>query len=334
MKKIDEIKVNLAKTLMSESGLSLVEDLIRSKFISESTLLSSIPSYQFNLGGKRIRPLLAITSAKALGMREPISELIDIAAGIELIHLATLLHDDIIDKSPLRRNKESAFIKFGVPNTLLAGDFLLVRAFSLCANLDRFIIRATENACVHLTEGEIEEKPLYEKRFDVGAVLELARKKTASLFRLACESAAHLCEESAEVVNAFAQFGEELGTAFQVIDDILDVQGAEEVFGKKPGQDIRERKPSLVNVLWIESGSSLAKNLYQQSHPQEEDFIQSAIKEICSGAVLTSSRQIATELAEKCKSRLTTIEKLAINPDSKALAQLAAIVDYSLSRIK
>ncbi len=334
MTAIDEIKKTLAEALLQESGLKLVEDLVRSKFASESELLSAIPSYQFDLGGKRIRPLLALTCAKALGMREPIAELVDIAAGIELIHLATLLHDDIIDKSPLRRKMESAFIKYGVPSTLLAGDFLLVRAFSLCAHLDRYIIAATEKACVHLTEGEIEERPLYEKSFNLKEVLQLSRKKTASLFKLATLSAAHLCEESAEVVGAAAEFGENLGLAFQAIDDILDVQGAEEVFGKKPGQDIRERKPSIVNVLWLESASALSKKLLEQAGPNEDQFVQAALEEVCNSQILDKARQIALDLGETCHKSLRQVKELALNPNPQALARLDAIIDFTLSRIR
>jgi hypothetical protein len=147
-------------------GLTEVEAIIRSKFESEAPQLSKVSAYLFELGGKRIRPMIALSLGQALGVNldsQKGEQLKTIAAGIELIHLATLLHDDIIDKAPMRRHKPSAYVTYGSDDTLIAGDFLLSRAFGLCSTLPKDIVLETERACVELTEGEILEIPLYRK---------------------------------------------------------------------------------------------------------------------------------------------------------------------------
>ena len=315
----------------NSAGLAEVEKLIRDKFASDAELLREIPSYLLSLGGKRIRPLLCMICARALGMKRPSRELIEVAAGIELIHMATLLHDDIIDKSPVRRHKQSAFLRFGVPNTLLAGDFLLVRAFSLCARLDRFIIEATEKACVELTEGEIEEVPLSQATLSLEQVLQIARRKTASLFRLACESAAHLSVAEDLVTREMADFGESLGIAFQILDDILDVISDEETLGKKAGQDIREQKPSCVNAIWLSTGSKLAANLRDAGATQSDEYVALALTEIRSSGVIAEARKLALEYVGRAQKALATASSKCSDANFN---DLRIVVDYTVSRLE
>jgi len=329
---------NIASSL---SGMKKIEALIQSKFISESKSLSEIPEYLLTLGGKRMRPLLCLMVARALGMSESKSELIDVAAGIEMIHMATLLHDDIIDKSPLRRHKESAFLKFGVENTLLAGDFLLTRAFSLCAKLDHYIINATEQACVDLTEGEIEEIPLALRPADLEKYLFIARKKTAALFRLAAQSAAHLACSDNAVTQHMARFGENLGVAFQILDDILDVNSSEKELGKRAGQDIREQKPTIVNIFWLESGSELAKSLLTQKSPHDEFAIERALKELRSDGVaaLSRARELAQGFVTKAREALNQSKDLYLssgtsNKPNSGFSDLEVLLDYTIQRME
>ncbi len=168
------------------ANLQRVEAQIRETFRSDAETLTKISEYLLALGGKRIRPLLAIVSGRLFGMDTPSSELVAAAAGIELIHMATLLHDDIIDQSPTRRSRDSAYRAFGLPNSLITGDFLLARAFGLCAHLYTFVIEATERACVELTEGEILEGHLGSgTAVSLEDYLGVVKRKTASLFALA-----------------------------------------------------------------------------------------------------------------------------------------------------
>jgi octaprenyl-diphosphate synthase len=324
----------LSQYLKSIDGLQAVENLIREKLISEAPALSEISSYLLDLGGKRIRPALCLICAKALSADPSSESLIQIAAGIELIHMATLLHDDIIDKSKIRRHKSSPFLKYGANDTLLTGDFLLVRAFSLCSKLDQYIIEKTEQACVELTEGEILELPLTEKIHDLDSSLLISRKKTAALFRLACECAAHLSSSNEEVIKDFSLFGESIGIAFQILDDILDVTASEDVLGKEPGSDIRERKPSVVNVLWLASGSLLSKRLLDAPTIDEEVFVSQSLLEIQNSEIIAQAKTIAKKYAANSDSLLEKIMAISKNGNSEAFAALRGLVDYCIQRME
>lgn len=323
------------QALKSTPGLNDVERLMRSKFASESKLLSEIPEYLMDLGGKRIRPVLTLVAARALGMSTPSRELIEVAAGIELIHMATLLHDDIIDCSPLRRHKESPFLKYGSTNSLLCGDFLLVRAFSLCAHLDSFIIDETERACIELTEGEIEEIPLHKKTGSLKDSLDIARKKTASLFRLCAASASHLAANYKPATDALSSFGENLGIAFQILDDILDVVSDEATLGKKAGIDIHERKPSIVNVFWLEENTPLSRELLKAPEGTEEEYIAQAIAELRSSRAVQKARALASDYAAKARAALHEGARLCPKPiHEDSLRLLEALIDFTLARMQ
>ena len=315
------------------SGLKSVESIIENKFDSASERLNQISKYLFSVGGKRIRPILTLLVAQALGQKTPSQQVLDVAAGIELIHMATLLHDDIIDKSPLRRHETSPWIKYGTGDTLLCGDFLLTRAFSLCARLDTYIINKTEIACIELTEGEIDEQPLSKKSFTIKESLEISRKKTASLFRLACQSAAHLSQNDEHISELFAQCGENLGIAFQVLDDILDVTSTEDLLGKKAGIDIVEQKPSVVNVLWLESGSELAFQLLKSNTTITEEQRLLGLQQVCTSDAVKKAKEIATNYANNATSLIEQIDsKIKLEPRAKEA--LLSLSKYILERME
>ena len=338
-------RASFLAALSSPGELSEVEQVIKSRLGSQAPVIEEVCTYLLGLGGKRIRPILTLLAARALGMPEPLKthrrgqQLIEVAAGIELIHMATLLHDDIIDKSPRRRHKESPLLKYGPDSTLLAGDFLLVRAFGLCAHLDRFIIDATERACVALTEGEIIETNLVRDTHSLESCFEIARKKTAALFRLACESAAYLCECPTQTQNDMALFGEKMGVVFQMVDDILDVTADEDLLGKPSGQDLRERKPSLINILWLKSGSPLAATLRQPAENKEENFIAQALAELRASQIVPQARQIAQGVAEEALTHLHNAAR-SLNchtpgrQQSSAIAMLQELVTYVMERVQ
>lgn len=323
---------SISQMLSKLSGLEEVEGIVKSKFASDASLLEEIPAYLLNLGGKRIRPILSLLVGEACGLNKPPRELLEIAAGIELIHMATLLHDDIIDKSLKRRKDASPLSKFGINNTLLAGDFLLVRAFSLCAHLDKFVIEKTEQACVELTEGEILELPLYEKRHTLESSLTVAKKKTASLFRLAAETASHIAERPQNSVNHFAEFGESLGIAFQILDDILDVSGEEASTGKVIGSDLREKKPSIVNVLWLDSGAKESDWLLKPPSSADEEFIPTSLEILRDSQVVQQARDLAIQYSNKAKSALQSGLK-GIDSSNRGSQLLFSLCEYIVSRI-
>lgn len=315
-------------------GLPDVEKIVVAAFRSEAPLLSQIPKYLFELGGKRIRPVLALLVGRMCGLTQATEGLLNIAAGIELIHLATLLHDDIIDKSPLRRRKRSAFFEFGLESSLLAGDFLLTRAFGLCARLDQAVIRATEEACVALTEGEILEVSLDKNpTTTLEQSMTVARKKTAALFNLACFAGSHVAGASPQATAKLAACGEQMGIAFQILDDILDVTADENLLGKKSGMDLVERKPSIINVLWVESGSILSKRLLTPTTEDESAFVAAALLELRGGPVVEKATQLAREAAGKSKALLNESTKLLTAVDLNALNGLRSIIDLTISRV-
>ncbi|MCO6431714.1 MAG: polyprenyl synthetase family protein [Deltaproteobacteria bacterium] len=320
--------------LSSLHDLAKVENLIRQKFASHAPRLREICAYLFDLGGKRIRPAICLMTAKALQFDTSSSQdLVDVAAGIELIHMATLLHDDIIDNAQLRRHSQSPYLKFGLGDTLLSGDFLLVRAFSLCAHLDQYIIDATERACVELTEGEILETPLAKVTHSIDSALDIARRKTASLFRLACESAAFLARPGDTVITHFSAFGESLGMAFQALDDILDVTASEDLLGKASGTDIREKKPSLVNVLWLKSGDPVAARMLLGEESVQDQQIADAVQFLRGSDVIIEARKIARSFAVEAESRLDEISRL-VEVDLPSFQGLKDLVSYCIERME
>ncbi len=329
----DPAAISLSQLAQGLPGFAEVESLIKSKFASDAPLLSEISEYLFTLGGKRIRPVMTLLTGALFGMKNPEQPLIDVAAGIELIHMATLLHDDIIDKSPLRRHKRSPFAEYGTENTLLAGDFLLTRAFSLCAHLDRFIIDRTEEACVELTEGEILEVPLCKGSHTIESSLTIARKKTAALFKLGGLCGAHLASAGKEATEAMGSFGESIGTAFQILDDILDVTSDESILGKKSGLDIIERKPSLVNVLWLESGATLARRLTSMPSDNEDEFARAALTELRGGEVIAKARSMADTFAAQAKESLQRAVSSAPQVDEPTYRNYLALIDFTIQRL-
>ncbi|MEN9845634.1 MAG: hypothetical protein RIS36_781 [Pseudomonadota bacterium] len=321
-----------ALTLVPE--IAAVEARIRSTFKSDVAIMREIPEYLVSLGGKRIRPLLALLCSKALGAQEITEDIIDIAAGIELIHMATLMHDDIIDQSPIRRHKASTYAKYGIPGTLLSGDFLLTRAFGLCSRLDREIIEATEQACIELVEGETLEIAVPLGEHTTSSSLTIATRKTASLFRLAAFCGASLTDSSDDVKEKMTTFGESLGIAFQIIDDILDVTSDEAMLGKRPGIDIAERKPSLINILWIASGDPAAKRLLIPPDPStEHSFVEESLTKLRQSSVLIEAKEAARHHADIATKNLAEAlggDLSNLTPEGEALF---AVVDFALERV-
>ncbi len=312
-------------------GLLQVENRIRECLSSDSKALTEIASYLFDLGGKRVRPLLAVLSAQLFGAASPPPMLIDAAAGIELIHVATLLHDDIIDRSPLRRNHPSAFQKFGTAPTLLTGDFLLVKAFGLCAKLDRFIIEKTEHACVNLTEGELIEGSLTaENPLGFDAYVRVIEKKTASLFALAAAVGAHTAGATPEDVARMEEFGLLAGVTFQMVDDILDVTADEDLLGKPAGTDLRQRTPSLVNIEWLASGVATAREFFAGEPPSEEECRKALLHIRNDVRLLSRCRETAQGVAHKALRTLKSVQNSTVSEHTRS--QLMSLVEYTLER--
>ncbi len=194
-------------------------------------------------GGKRVRPTVTILVCEALG--GDVEDAVDFAVGVELVHNASLVVDDIIDESRLRRNNESAWAKYGFGPAIIASDGLLGEAFALFSTDER-AMQAVSEAMVHLGEGEATE--LVDQPVDESEYMELARRKTGALFRAAAELGAIAAEADAYTVETFGRYAERVGVAFQMRDDVLDATADAATLGKPTGQDAAKERPSLVEV--------------------------------------------------------------------------------------
>jgi len=242
--------------------LARVEERLAAELASREERLSAVAAHLVRAGGKRVRPtvvLLVFHAAAERGLARR-DDAIEAAVALELIHSATLLHDDIIDGGETRRGRPSALRTFGVADTLVAGDFLFSRAFALCARFEAEVIRWAADACVSLTEGEVLQSRFRRNpAVTLADYLEIIRRKTAALFEAGARTAAHLAGARPEVVAAMAACGHHVGLAFQVSDDLLDVAGNPAVTGKPRGIDLRDGNPSLPIVLALRADPSLAE---------------------------------------------------------------------------
>ncbi|HEV8596004.1 MAG TPA: polyprenyl synthetase family protein [Thermoplasmata archaeon] len=235
--------------------LSLVEDRIRAAIQSDESLLTDIARYVIGAGGKRIRPTVALLANKAVGGKN-LEQTVSLAAALELIHSATLLHDDINDDGATRRGRDAAYVKYGLQNALVTGDFLFVKAFAIGGTFDREIVELTAGVCTALAEAEIVQKRhagnLSVTREDYLSVI---RRKTALPLSAAARIGALLGGGTPEEVEALTIYGLNLGLAFQIVDDILDVVGDPAVLGKPVGTDLREGNVTLLVLHALNDGS-------------------------------------------------------------------------------
>lgn len=235
--------------------MAAVDQVIRSRLHSEVALVSQVGEYIINSGGKRLRPALVILSAQAFGYRGKRHH--DLAAVVEFIHTATLLHDDVVDESELRRGRETANAMFGNAASVLVGDFLYSRAFQMMveANDMRVMITLADATNV-IAEGEVLQL-LNCNNADVDAdnYLGVIHRKTAKLFEAAMRLGAILGKQDTATEEAAARYGMHLGTAFQLVDDVLDYSGDAQEIGKNLGGDLAEGKPTLPLIYAMQHGT-------------------------------------------------------------------------------
>ncbi|MGH7898161.1 MAG: polyprenyl synthetase family protein [Candidatus Binatia bacterium] len=258
--------------------------------------MAEIALYLIGAGGKRVRPLVAMAIFRACGGEDP-EDITDVAVALELIHSATLLHDDIIDGGETRRGRPSAYVKYGAADTLVAGDFLFSKAFELCGRFEETVVRWAAEACISLTEGEILQARLRRNlQVTVEDYNEIIRRKTAGLFQQGARVASHLAGAEPDVVAELARSGNAIGMAFQIVDDILDVAGDPAETGKPAGVDLRDGNPSLPIVLALAESQPLAR-VWRLTNPSEAD-IELGLAEIRKSGALDRAREEAMRHAE------------------------------------
>src|SRR2546425_1729348 len=251
-----------------------VDAMIRRRLESDVVLVRQIAEYIIAGGGKRLRPALVFLAAGATGYRG--EHHVELAAVVEFIHTATLLHDDVVDESELRRGRKTANAEFGNAASVLVGDFLYSRAFQMLVAVRSMRVMAVlADATNAIAEGEVLQL-LNAHNFAVteAAYLEVIRRKTAKLFEAAAQLGAILGEASAELEQGLARYGMHLGTAFQLIDDVLDYSGDAAHTGKNLGDDLKEGKPTLPLIHVMQRGSPGQAGLVRSAieHGGREDF--------------------------------------------------------------
>jgi heptaprenyl diphosphate synthase len=239
--------------------LCAVEDKLRRLLDSNEALISEICHYLVDGGGKRLRPLFILLAYRACGGSDAkVDDATDAAIALELIHSATLLHDDIIDGGMLRRGKPSAYARYGPAASLVAGDYLFCRAFELCGRFEERFVHTAARACIQLTEGEMMEGRMRHRiSFNLDDYIAIISRKTASLFSAGGKVAADFAGARAETIGDMERLGRAVGLAFQMVDDLLDILGPEEKIGKPVGSDLRLGIMSLPVVLGLHSNPEL-----------------------------------------------------------------------------
>lgn len=308
--------------------LARVEERLAAEVTSRERRLEQVAAYLVDAGGKRVRPLVvslvfhAVAGEPSAARRE---DAVEAAVALELIHSATLLHDDIIDGGETRRGKPSALAAFGLGDTLVAGDFLFCRAFALCARFEAQVVRWAAEACVSLTEGEILQGRLRRVASVTEAeYLEIIQRKTASLFATGARTAAHLAGADPAVVETMATCGEHVGCAFQMADDLLDVLPSA-MTGKPRGIDLRDGNPSLPIVLTAQRDPEF-RALWARDDLSPAD-IDAGLARIRRGGALD---EVAARARHHLDAALACIGALPASSYRESLVDLAArIVDRS-----
>ena len=300
--------------------LEKLEITLSESINSDIELATEVSGHIVNSGGKRIRPAICILVAKTLGYSE--SDLIRLASSIELLHTATLIHDDVVDESLIRRGKESIQAKWDDAHGVLVGDFVYSKAFQLMASFDNpKIIRALANATNKISEGEVlqlsmrEQSNLSEKDY-----FNIIDRKTAELFKVSAVTAGILCESAEPVLDSLNNFATSLGLAFQIQDDILDYYGQENLTGKKVGKDFEEGKFTLPIILSLKTMNHTNKTrlLSLFKTRKIEDF--SEILALMESEKTTEQLQtIFTHYSNEC---INELEKLPQNQYRDALENI------------
>jgi octaprenyl-diphosphate synthase len=300
--------------------MKAVDAVIRDRLYSDVVLVRQIAEYIIGSGGKRMRPALVLLAAGALNYQGERHQ--EMAAVIEFIHTATLLHDDVVDESSLRRGRDTANAMFGNAASVLVGDFLYSRAFQMMVAVDNMrVMQVLSDATNVIAEGEVLQlMNCHDADVDEARYMQVIHYKTAKLFEAAAQLGAILGQASPEVEKALAAYGMHLGTAFQLIDDVLDYSGQEADTGKHLGDDLAEGKPTLPLIYVIQHGNpeqaACVRKAIEEGGRDDFPLVLDAIRQ--SGA-LDHARARAVQEAELARS---AIQCLGDSNYKKALLQL------------
>ena len=305
-----------------EGDMRQVDRVIAQRLDSDVPLVGSVSQYIISAGGKRLRPALLLLCCGALGYQG--EQKFNMAAVVEFIHTATLLHDDVVDESTLRRGRPTANASFGNPASVLVGDFLYSRAFQMMVDADSMrIMQVLADATNVIAEGEVLQlMNMHNAGLDEAGYLQVIRSKTAKLFEASARVGAILAGAGAAVEEACADYGQALGTAFQVIDDVLDYAGDAAVMGKSVGDDLREGKATLPLIAAMQRGTEAErKTIAEAIENGDLSQLDTVVALVRSTGALDVAREAARLEAVRA---IEAAKKLPAGPHADCLILLAS----------
>ena len=312
---------------LMKSDLVMMDEILVNRLDSNVDLISQMSQYIINSGGKRIRPLLLLLCARATNYKGDYHH--SMAVVIELIHTATLLHDDVVDSSSIRRGHETANELWGNAPSVLVGDFLYSRAFEIMVEPNSMqIMKILSKATNQISEGEVLQL-LSIKNANVSQTeyFEVIERKTACLFKAACQIAGILAESNKHVINGLGSFGMHLGNAFQIIDDTLDYESNSSVIGKEVGDDLSEGKVTLPMIYALENTKGSEKaTLSNAITNADSSNIDNIINILLSVNAFEYSRKVAKNESTKA------LKFLEVIPNSEYRSALQLLCELSLDR--
>ena len=307
--------------LIIAPDLRAVDDIIARRLDSAVPLIGQVARYIIAAGGKRLRPALLLLTCGALGYHG--AQRFNLAAVVEFIHTATLLHDDVVDDSALRRGNATANETFGNPASVLVGDFLYSRAFQMMVEAQNMrVMQVLADATNVIAEGEVLQlMSMHNAALDEASYLHVIQSKTAKLFEASARVGAILAASSAEMEEACAVYGQALGTAFQVIDDVLDYTGEAAVMGKDLGDDLREGKTTLPLIAAMQRGTPSQRDIIKTAiETGGVAMLEQVISIVKSTGALDVARLAATREAQRA---IVAARQLPPGPHTECLIQLA-----------
>jgi len=310
-----------------DAAMQRVDGVIRQRLASRVALIDQISHYIVSAGGKRIRPRLVLLFSEAFGFEG--WERDELAAVVEFIHTATLLHDDVVDDSSLRRGKPTANAMFGNAASVLVGDFLYSRAFQMMVSVGRpRVLEVLAEATNTIAEGEVLQLiNMHDPDLEVDDYLRVIRFKTAKLFEASARLGALLGGATAEAEEHCAAYGRALGTAFQLVDDLLDYEGDSEVLGKNVGDDLREGKPTLPLLIAMQRGTAAQRQLVRHAiEAGEVERLPEVVAVVRDTGAIEATRAAALREAHLAQASLACV------PDGRARDALIEFAVRSVGR--
>lgn len=311
--------------------MDAVNHLIRTRMASEhAPRIPEVTAHLIEAGGKRLRPMLTLAAARMCGYDGPFH--VHLAATVEFIHTATLLHDDVVDESRQRRGRPTANLLWDNKSSVLVGDYLFARSFQLMTETNNMrVLAILSNASAVIAEGEVLQlTAAQDLRTDEGVYLKVVRGKTAALFSAATEVGGVIAGASPAQVQALYEYGDALGIAFQIVDDLLDYGGTDAAIGKNTGDDFRERKLTLPVIKAVAKASAEEHAFWQrviEKGDQRDGDLEHARAVMARHGTMESARQDALAWAAKARAALDPL------PPHDLRDMLADLADYVVERI-